>query len=117
MKIAYIEDDQSDATLLKKHISYVDFLTFKTFKDYIESRINFDMIISDFNIPDGSMTTLKTAVQKEQVPFIIYTGGALDLIGQENIEYYKKIGIEGFYEKGKDDLELIKRIAKHDEKT
>ena len=119
-KIAHIDDCMDDLLLFKLRALNYDVHQFSCYGEYLSSLSDYDVVVSDFNMPDYSADNLEGCIRKQKCPFFIYTGARIELLGAGNMEHLMSMGVDGFYCKGRDDDRLwdditsIKRRKKVD---
>ena len=92
MRIAVVEDCDTDFRLLKTALTSYDVVRFKTLKEYTQFKKKLDMCIADLSLPDSwGVDTIK-AVSKKGVPFVILSGIASGYFPHKVIELVLKSG-------------------------
>jgi len=111
MIIGYIEDDTVDAMIFERMLKQYSIVLYGSHQAYLESKISHDIVITDFQVPDRTDDNLKRSANKEDCPFVIYTGGCVRRLGKVNLDFYRNLGVSELFEKDKDNEALMEYVA------
>ena len=120
-KVLYIEDNESDITIVEQYLSKEENIIFQSAHDHLEAQnlLNGDLpdiILLDIKLPYRNGLQFFEDLQKNgltrDIPVIGVSASALD----DTIEQANEVGFSEFFTKPFDLAQLLKSIHKHTEK-